>query len=245
MTAEPQTTTVAGLPDRVVCILGMHRSGTSCLTGSLQQAGLFLGDCHTWNPFNLKGNRENQAFVDLHDEILAANGGAWDRPPSRVRWQERHFTRARALLAEHAGRPAFGFKDPRTLLVLDGWKVVYPGMEFLGIFRHPDAVARSLANRSAMPRGEALSLWFCYNRILYREFRRRPFPILCFDDEQPAFERALNKVIGDLRIPPKEAPGDFYEEELRTAGDTVGGPLPWRIQRLYNRLRRAAVRGEG
>ena len=52
MTAEPETRAVADMPDRVVCILGMHRSGTSCLTGSLQQAGLFLGDCHTWNPLS-------------------------------------------------------------------------------------------------------------------------------------------------------------------------------------------------
>lgn len=245
MTAEPDTTAVVEAPGRLICILGMHRSGTSCLTGSLQQAGLFLGDCHTWNPYNLKGNRENQAFVDLHDEILAANGGAWDRPPSRVRWQEPHFARARSLLAEHAGRPVFGFKDPRTLLVLDGWKVVYPGIEFLGIYRHPNAVASSLANRSAMPRGEALVLWYCYNSILYREFRRKPFPILCFDDEQPAFEQALRKVIDELGIPREEDSGDFYEEELRTAGKTGDGSLPWRIQRLYNRLRRVAVKGPG
>ena len=70
------------LPARVICILGMHRSGTSCLTGSLQEAGLSLGDCHTWNPHNLRGNRENQAFVDLHDDILKANHGAWDAPPT-------------------------------------------------------------------------------------------------------------------------------------------------------------------
>ena len=60
-------------PRRVIAILGMHRSGTSCLTGSLQEAGLELGEHHTWNPYNRKGNRENQDFVDLHDAILAAN----------------------------------------------------------------------------------------------------------------------------------------------------------------------------
>ena len=58
----------------------MHRSGTSCLTGSLEAAGLYLGNIQTWNPFNLKGNRENQEIVDLHDLILADNGGSWDSP---------------------------------------------------------------------------------------------------------------------------------------------------------------------
>jgi hypothetical protein len=32
-----------------MALLGMHRSGTSCLTGSLQLKGLFRGDVHEWN----------------------------------------------------------------------------------------------------------------------------------------------------------------------------------------------------
>ena len=148
------------MPDRVICVLGMHRSGTSCLTGSLQQAGLTLGDCHTWNPHNRKGNRENQAFVDLHDDILRSNGGSWDRPPARVRWQSDHYQRARELLAAHADEAAFGFKDPRALLLLAGWKALCPQLEFIGIFRHPGAVAHSLEVRSGseMSRAEGLAL---------------------------------------------------------------------------------------
>ena len=102
-------------PDRVVAILGMHRSGTSCLTGTLQEAGLFLDDCHTWNKHNEKGNRENQKFVDLHDAILEANGGAWDLPPAKVIWKDEHVAAAQALLADHAGAPNFGFGDSLTL----------------------------------------------------------------------------------------------------------------------------------
>ena len=75
---------LAPQPLEILCVLGMHRSGTSCLTGSLQEAGLYLGDCHTWNPHNLKGNRENQEIVDINDRVLADNGGAWDAPPERV-----------------------------------------------------------------------------------------------------------------------------------------------------------------
>ena len=32
----------------VICILGMHRSGTSSLAGCLQEAGLELGDVVEW-----------------------------------------------------------------------------------------------------------------------------------------------------------------------------------------------------
>ena len=41
-----------------VVILGMHRSGTSCLTGSLQDKGLYLGQVSQRGTFNKKGNRE-------------------------------------------------------------------------------------------------------------------------------------------------------------------------------------------
>ena len=71
---------------KVICILGMHRSGTSCLTGSLQEAGVDLGDCHSWNPHNRKGNRENQEIVDLNDAVLHLNDAAWDNHRSAIRW---------------------------------------------------------------------------------------------------------------------------------------------------------------
>jgi len=44
-----------------VAILGMHRSGTSCLAGSLQELGLYLGEVYDQNPHNPRGNRENAA----------------------------------------------------------------------------------------------------------------------------------------------------------------------------------------
>ena len=64
-----------------ILILGMHRSGTSCLAGSLQEAGLYLGEVNTTAPHNAKGNRESRTIVALHDGLLQANGGAWDAPP--------------------------------------------------------------------------------------------------------------------------------------------------------------------
>jgi len=42
MTNHPATSS-----SQAVLILGMHRSGTSCLAGSLQEAGLYLGEVNT------------------------------------------------------------------------------------------------------------------------------------------------------------------------------------------------------
>lgn len=229
------------LPSRIVVILGMHRSGTSCLTGSLQEAGLQLGSCHTWNPYNLKGNRENQAFVDLHDAILEANGASWDRPPRRVAWSRAHSDMALDLLRAHADFPILGFKDPRTLLVIRGWRALVPSLEQVGIFRHPEAVARSLEHRSNLERDHALGLWYHYNRLLLREYRRKPFPILCFDETEDVFQQKLGDLVAGLDLPGELSSPRFYDRELKHYDDDSLAGSPWRIRRLYRKLRRVSV----
>jgi hypothetical protein len=228
-------------PSRTICVLGMHRSGTSCLTGSLQEAGLQLGDCHTWNPFNLKGNRENQAFVDLHDAILEANGGSWDHPPANAQWSERHLAMGRELVAAHSHLPVMGFKDPRTLLVLEGWQQLEPKMEFVGIFRHPNAVAASLARRSKMKRKEALRLWYEYNKRLLNAFRRTPFPVLCFDASEQEFQQHLAGVIKTLELQPAEVGENFYDGDLKNFDHQSSGRLPLKVGYLYKRLKAICV----
>lgn len=70
-------------PSRVVAILGMHRSGTSLLAGTLQECGLDLGAVSTAAAANEKGNRESWLLMALHEDLLRQAGGAWDRPPAR------------------------------------------------------------------------------------------------------------------------------------------------------------------
>src|SRR2546430_4861601 len=121
----------------------MHRSGTSCLTGTLGEAGVFLGEVSTKNRFNPKGNRENQRILSLHQELLQANGGNWDDPPERVRWSDEHRAMRDAIIASYAGKKIWGFKDPRALFTLDGWREALPQIELAGIVRDPVSVARS------------------------------------------------------------------------------------------------------
>ena len=69
-----------------VCILGMHRSGTSVLTRILNLSGMSLG------PENMlaggcekdgqpKGYWENVEFISLNNAILERYGGNWFEPP--------------------------------------------------------------------------------------------------------------------------------------------------------------------
>lgn len=243
-------------PQRILCILGMHRSGTSCLTGSLQQGGLFLGKHHTWNEYNRKGNRENPDVVNLHEGIFKANGLTWKQPlrpaswktlwrhPPAV-WEERHRIRAREILAEYADQPLWGFKDPRTLMVLSGWRRLVPDMEYVGIYRHPTAVAQSLASRPALPvtHEEGLQMWYAYNRELLRQHQRRPFPVLCFDWSEERFHTALDRLHAQLGLSPVPAAERFYTKELhkQTADTTASLPAP--VRTLYEQLQAIAYTG--
>jgi hypothetical protein len=237
---SPQPVAADARPARVICVLGMHRSGTSCLAGSLEQQGLFLGDVNTAAPFNRRGNRESFDIMHLQGDILEANGGAWDRPPAVVEWHAEHFERARGLLAEHAGRPLWGFKDPRTLLTLAGWRALVPDLQPAGIFRHPLRVAQSLASRNQLDLETSLALWRAYNERLVELHSQDAFPIVSFDDEPPVLEANLRKAgeLLGLEPPPPDEP--FFTDELRNS-PAEGGSLPADVEALYERLRALAL----
>jgi hypothetical protein len=226
-------------PKKTVIILGMHRSGTSCLTGSLQQAGLALGEFSEWNPHNLKGNRENTEIMALNEAVLSANGGSWDRPPrGKIKWPAVFREQGRHILIKHASNEAWGFKDPRTLFTLDGWLDLGITPNFIGIFRHPLSVASSLIRRNSddFTQESALQLWHAYNLQLLNLYRRSAFPILCFDWSESVFHTALDKALLKIGLNPALNGERFYTPELVHKVNTAA-TLPWKISRLYNKLR--------
>ena len=85
-----------------IIVLGMHRSGTSCLTGILQGCGVELGEVFTCNPHNQRGNRENARIMILNDAILAHNGGAWNDPVDVQNWTAEHIIERDEIINELA-----------------------------------------------------------------------------------------------------------------------------------------------
>src|SRR5690606_785170 len=223
-------------------ILGMHRSGTSCLAGALASAGLSLGESNrqgsTANP---RGNFEYQPIVVFHETVLRANGGTWDHPPITIHWHARHRERALALVSrldtgDARSSPA-GFKDPRTLLHLTHWQTLPLTLRLAGIFRHPLACARSLQARDGMDLQQALHLWVHYNSLLLAAWQRQPFPLVDFDLPGPALQAALTATADQLDLPQPPAAG-FFEVRLRRHDSTQpdSTALPEHIMQLYQAL---------
>lgn len=231
--------------ETVICVLGMHRSGTSCLVGSLQNAGLQLGKHHTHNKYNRKGNRENQDIVDINDEVLLYNGGSWEDPPPTLHYTEQHLARARTLINSFPLTTRWGFKDPRALLTWPLWQEALAGnYQRIGIFRHPLAVAASLGYRQgseAMSELRALQIWTHYNKKLLEEFKRSPFPILCFDWDEAKFHEKLNAIHAQLGLPTLGPDNRFYSSGLKNYACEDLSIIPRKQRQLYKKLTRITV----
>ncbi|OLE36403.1 MAG: hypothetical protein AUG48_07510 [Actinobacteria bacterium 13_1_20CM_3_68_9] len=152
----------------VVTVLGMHRSGTSAVAGTVQEHGVDLGLVSERARFNARGNREIRELNQLHNAILERSGGSWWDPPRQLRLQRRDFRRRDEILGAISGE-TIGVKDPRMLVTLDLWRDLQP--KPIGVIRNPVAVRKSLERE----------LWVTYNRALLEELEREPFPVIDFD----------------------------------------------------------------
>jgi hypothetical protein len=158
-------------PDPVF-VVGMHRSGTSALSGALEQLGLTVG--RTVMPPNAgmgnpRGYYENLSLTELHDRFLESIGSSWlDYKPlthGQANGLAAHRFRLellRLLTDEFAGgRPLI--KDPRLCRLISVWLPVirdhFPDAGFILPIRHPVEVACSLRQRDRMPLDRGVALW--------------------------------------------------------------------------------------
>ena len=244
-----------------VAITGMHRSGTSLVAALLQAHGLWLGAPDQLlgaTAHNPEGHFENLRVSAVNDAVLELHGGSWDRVPELPPgWLDE--PRVAALLAEAtdlvAGFPSrpWGFKDPRTSLLVDFWRRAAGVSRFVVCVRHPLEVAQSLGRRNLMPKERALDLWMAHNRALlagtsvperfvvdYAELCARPVEIcdqllgwldLPLSRVQPAVvEATVNPALRHHRAAPEE-----------TAGGTVPGPVDALYQALLAEAAHASL----
>lgn len=219
-----------------IIILGMHRSGTSCLAGCLQEAHLFLGKVNKGSPDNVRGSCENFAIMRFHEALLAENGGSWDCPPERVTWSAQKEARRAALIASYPKNGAWGFKDPRTLLTMEGWLKALPSARCVGTFRHPFAVVRSLQRRNDFPLEKGLNLWLRYNRELLRYNEAMRFPLVNFDLPAEIYRAKLAMVARDLGLAVGNCKFSFFDAALRREERQSEDDLPDEIKSIYAHL---------
>ena len=145
-----------------IIIIGMHRSGTSMLTRTLQAAGLFMGKYR-------EKNDESLYFLEINNWILKQTNATWDNPYC-YSFNNRKFKeaikrvfriRSKFFAYKYLGWNNYfkyrtldnidfkwGWKDPRNSFTIDIWKEIYPSAKIIHIYRNPVDVANSLKVRA-------------------------------------------------------------------------------------------------
>lgn len=224
-------------------VLGMHRSGTSSVAGTIAR----LGPVPPKTPIpagddNRRGYWESLAITELHNELLASAGSKWnDWRLFNSGWRDtpvaaQFKARAKALLeSEFNGASAFVLKDPRICRFPEFWLEIFQEENITPRIvipvRVPLEVAQSLKTRNGFSLSEGLLLWL--RHVLDAEAATRDMPraIIMWDAFLKDWRCEIERIGKDLNI---HWPGltDFTAAEIdtfltaelkheRTAADTA------------------------
>ncbi len=183
----------------MILITGMHRSGTSCVTGLLNTCGLSLGTSFNISrapfPSNRKGHFENMRLLRNNGAILKEARGSWRSPPNR-----NDVTKCVAIKKIREFSDQFDgdiAKDPRSTILIDFYIQHCPSMKkVVHCFRHPMAVADSLYRRNNFSKKFSLVLWLYYNEYFLCHARNYPVIFVNYEkllsDIVPQTQRILN-----------------------------------------------------
>lgn len=178
---------------KIICIMGMHRSGTSLTAAAVHTLGInFGGNLMPAAKDNPKGFFEDIEMVALNDNLLAALNCNW-RDIDRLNLSpdlnllKDFYPKARKLLHNKFNtQDTFAFKDPRTCLLLAFWRPLFHelGIEtrYIISIRHPASIAESLHVRDNIGKDQAYKLTLLYNFRAIADGCTDPFLILDYDN---------------------------------------------------------------
>jgi GT2 family glycosyltransferase len=170
-----------------IVVTGMHRSGTSLAASFVAALGVDMGErLLPADAVNPRGYFEDVDFLELDRRLVRSCTPEGEAGHPDWGWTvSERFDRsrldagrpaARALIAARAEARRWGWKDPRTTLLLDFWDDLLGDARYVLLYRFPWEVADSLQRLQtdlflAHPE-YAYRIWSFYNRHLL-DFHRR------------------------------------------------------------------------
>lgn len=159
-TSAPETA------QRIVVLIGTGRSGTSLCAKILKGLGLRLSDTlQRPNEMNPDGYFEDQVLVDANRQLTEQFSPAAPHVPPRIPREAEASAPALATIRAHLRKHVldedglWGFKDPRTALLLPTYRLVFQGMGIVPSFvfcaRDGSAVVESLLQATRLSRDAA------------------------------------------------------------------------------------------
>ncbi len=190
-----------------IVVAGMHRSGTSALSRTLNLVGCDLPRTPivSDNRGNEYGHWESQRIFELNDDILASAGSRWDdwEPVSAdwyasPRYPEFFEKACEALAAEFESSRLFVFKDPRVCRLMRLWINVIESLNASPLIvmpvRNPRDVAASLERRNGIDASIGRLMWL--RHVLDAEVgsRQHPRVTVSFDDLLTDWRRVVTRI---------------------------------------------------
>lgn len=221
-----------------ILVLGMHRSGTSALTGLLGLLGAAVpGDPMPPVADNPLGYWESRRIARFNNRLLESAGTRWDdeaavpaawfRDPAREADREEA---VRLIAEEFPGDGGFACKDPRICRLLPFWRSVLGAagvaVHAVIMVREPLEVARSLAARAAVPafrpaaivaRDRGLLLWLRHMIDAERHSRDLPRHAIEYRELIADWRTAVAPLVAAGLLPPPA-------EAVAAAGDAFLDP---------------------
>lgn len=227
-------------------VLGMHRSGTSAVAGTLgllgAEAGSSLMPPHP--DINPKGFWENDDIVAVHESILKRLGSSWhdERNLPTLWWQQPELKPMRQELVQIISRglshaPLWMVKDPRLCRLLPLWGTILKESalkaKVILIIRHPHEVAESLKQRDGIPHERSYFLWLQHVLDAERFSRGYPRVLITYEQLLSDWRNVVNHIALSLSLPEinkteqlQKKVDDFLEPGLRhhvVAPENLGG----------------------
>lgn len=180
-------TTKGDITKTCIIVLGMHRSGTSALTGVLSMLGIHSSDTllPAMEGVNPKGFWEHAEIVSIHDKLLAALNSSWDdESPLPYEWWNSSLTMdfrnqiVNVLRRDFSSQPLWLIKDPRMCRLLPLWQSILHELDcqplYILALRNPSEVAQSLHKRNNLAETTSCLLWLTH--MLEAEYQTRNQP---------------------------------------------------------------------
>lgn len=215
---------------QALVVLGMHRSGTSCVAGLLQLFGAYAGAPGGFlhhPPENARGFVERR---DLHLACVAAlrrRGGDWSVP---LGWDESAAAAAGVQLRadwapiqrELDGHAVWVIKEPRLCLLFGEIAAGIAAPVLIHVVRAPTAAAASVQRRDGLVAAHTLALWEYYNLsaavqtqahrhvvVDYHRLLQQPL-----QQTQRLYRQLQALGVGGLRLPEDEEVGAWIGPQL-------------------------------
>jgi hypothetical protein len=194
----------------------MHRSGTSALAGLLSFLGVEFGrNLMKPGDDNPKGFYEHLEIVGCHISLLEAMDSYYDDIlPMPAGWEKRRETimhrehLRRLIFNEFAGKPLWGFKDPRVCRLLPMWFPLFDELgaapKFVLMVRNPDEIANSMHARGGHSYNQILLVALEHMLSAERYTRGRQRIIVSYDALLANWRREMDRIADGLGIPLKK-----------------------------------------